>query len=55
MRDIRPILLIEDDPLSARLADLVLGSEGYQVIVAQNGIQGLRSPARRRRTWSCST
>jgi CheY-like chemotaxis protein len=36
------ILLIEDDPLSARLADLVLGSEGYQVIVAQNGIQGLK-------------
>jgi two-component system cell cycle response regulator DivK len=37
------ILLIEDDPLSARLADLVLGSEGYQVVVAQNGIQGLKA------------
>ena len=36
------ILLIEDDPLSARLADLVLGSEGYQVVIAQNGIQGLK-------------
>lgn len=36
------ILLIEDDPLSARLADLVLKSEGYQVIIAPDGLQGLK-------------
>lgn len=36
------ILLIEDDPLSARLADLVLKSEGYQVLMAQNGVEGLK-------------
>jgi len=35
------ILLIEDDPLSARLADLLLKSEGYQVVIAQNGLEGL--------------
>jgi two-component system cell cycle response regulator DivK len=37
------ILVIEDDPLSARLADLVLGSEGYHVIIAQNGLLGLKA------------
>lgn len=36
------ILLIEDDPLSARLADLVLKSEGYEVIIAPNGLEGLK-------------
>jgi CheY-like chemotaxis protein len=36
------ILLIEDDPLSARLADLVLKAEGYEVIIAPNGLQALK-------------
>lgn len=36
------ILLIEDDPLSARLADLLLKSEGYQVTIAKNGLIGLK-------------
>lgn len=36
------ILLIEDDPLSARLADLVLRSEGYEVIAARNGLEALK-------------
>lgn len=36
------ILLIEDDPLSARLADLVLRSEGYEVINARNGLEALK-------------
>lgn len=35
------ILLIEDDPLSARLAGLVLDSAGYQVLSAQSGTEGL--------------
>jgi two-component system cell cycle response regulator len=38
----RTILLIEDDPLSARLVDLILKSEGHRVIMAQNGFQGLK-------------
>jgi len=38
----KKILLIEDDPLSARLADLVLQSEGYEVTIASNGIKGLK-------------
>ena len=36
------ILLVEDDPLSARLADLLLKSEGYQVTIANNGLIGLK-------------
>ena len=37
----RTILLIEDDPLSARLVDLILKSEGHQVIIMRDGFQGL--------------
>ena len=37
----RTILLIEDDPLSARLVDLILKSEGHQVIIVRDGFQGL--------------
>jgi two-component system cell cycle response regulator len=37
----RTILLIEDDPLSARLVDLILKSEGHRVIMARDGFQGL--------------
>jgi two-component system cell cycle response regulator len=37
----RTILLIEDDPLSARLVDLILKSEGHQVIMVQDGSRGL--------------
>ncbi|MBN1814024.1 MAG: response regulator [Anaerolineae bacterium] len=37
----RTILLIEDDPLSARLVDLILKSEGHQVIMVQDGFRGL--------------
>jgi two-component system cell cycle response regulator len=37
----RTILLIEDDPLSARLVDLILKSEGHHVIMVQDGLQGL--------------
>jgi CheY-like chemotaxis protein len=36
------ILLIEDDPLGARLAELVLRSEGYEVINAHNGLEALK-------------
>ena len=35
------ILLVEDDPLSARLVDLILKSEGHQVIMVQDGLRGL--------------
>jgi two-component system cell cycle response regulator len=38
----RTILLIEDDPLSARLVDLILKSEGHHVIIVQDGMQGLQ-------------
>ena len=37
----RTILLIEDDPLSARLVDLILKSEGHRVIMVRDGPQGL--------------
>ncbi len=35
------ILLIEDDPPSARLAEVILQAEGHRVTVAANGLQGL--------------
>jgi two-component system cell cycle response regulator len=44
----RTILLIEDDPLSARLVDLILKSEGHRVIMAQDGPQGLEIAQRTR-------
>ncbi len=37
----RTILVIEDDPLSARLVSLMLGTEGYEVILAPDGLQAL--------------
>lgn len=35
------VLLIEDDPRSARLLELVLGSQGYATSVARSGDEGL--------------
>jgi DNA-binding response OmpR family regulator len=36
------ILVIEDDPGSRRCFDFLFEKEGYQVIVASNGLEGLR-------------
>lgn len=36
------ILLIEDDPMVARLVELAVGPKGYQTIFAPNGLQGLK-------------
>ena len=36
------VLVIEDDPLAARLLEHQLSAEGYHVSVALNGLQGLR-------------
>jgi CheY-like chemotaxis protein len=36
------ILLMEDDPLSASVVELTLSSEGYRVLTAPNGLQGLK-------------
>ena len=36
------ILLIDDDPMVARLVELSLESEGYQLAVAPNGLKGLK-------------
>jgi CheY-like chemotaxis protein len=36
------ILLIEDDALSASVVELTLNSEGYRVLTAPNGLQGLK-------------
>lgn len=35
------ILVIEDDPMASRLVELMLAHEGYQVVIAPNGLQGL--------------
>ena len=36
------ILVIEDDPATSRLVDYSLRHEGYQVIKASNGLEGIR-------------
>jgi len=38
----KKILVIEDDPASLRLMVYTLQHEGYQVITAANGLEGLR-------------
>ncbi len=38
----KKILVIEDDPATLRLIDYSLKQEGYQVITAPNGLDGIR-------------
>lgn len=38
----KKILIVEDDPTSLKFLELILGKEGYQVITASNGLEGLR-------------
>jgi len=38
----KKILVIEDDPGSLRLIEYTLEQEGYQVLTAPNGLEGLR-------------
>lgn len=38
----KKILVVEDDPTALRLASYILESEGYEVITAVNGLEGLR-------------
>lgn len=36
------ILVVDDDPTSLKLLDLILNKEGYQVMTASNGLEALR-------------
>jgi two-component system alkaline phosphatase synthesis response regulator PhoP len=38
----KKILVIEDDPSTLRLTKYILEQEGYQVLTAPNGLEGLR-------------
>jgi DNA-binding response OmpR family regulator len=38
----KKILIIEDDPAISRLVDYSLKHEGYEVIAATNGLEGMR-------------
>ena len=38
----KKILVIEDDPATLRLMDYTLRHEGYQVLKASNGLEGMR-------------
>jgi len=38
----KKILIIEDDPSTSRLTKYTLQQEGYQVLTAANGLEGLR-------------
>ena len=38
----KKILVVEDDPAALRLTSYTLETEGYEVITATNGVEGLR-------------
>ncbi len=38
----KKILIIEDDPSASRLAGYALEREGYQIVTAANGVDGMR-------------
>lgn len=38
----KKILVIEDDPAISRLVDYTLRHEGYEVVTATNGLEGIR-------------
>lgn len=38
----KKILVVEDDPATLRLVDYTLRHEGYQVLTASNGLEGIR-------------
>lgn len=38
----KKILVVEDDPTSLKLLELILSKEGYEVVAASNGLEGLR-------------
>ena len=38
----KKILVIEDDPATSRLVDYSLRHEGYEVIIAFNGLEGIK-------------
>ena len=38
----RKILVIDDDPVGTRLIEYTLKQRGYQVLAAQNGVEGLK-------------
>ncbi len=42
----KKILVIEDDPSTLRLIKYTLQQEGYQVLIAPNGLEGLRTAKR---------
>ena len=42
------VLVIEDDPRSVRLMELILASQGYEAVMARNGQEGLDEARSRR-------
>jgi diguanylate cyclase len=38
----KKLLLVEDDAVSRKLMELILNKEGYEMITASNGLEGLR-------------
>ena len=49
------ILLVDDDAALLEVTSIVLASEGYRVLTAEDGVEALRILGGRRWTSSCST
>ena len=49
------ILYIEDNDQSLYMVTFLLNSEGYEVLQARDGIEGIEAAGRSSRTLSCST
>lgn len=43
MTDQKTILIVDDDPHQRRFFEVILGEEGYRVLAAEDGLEGLRT------------
>jgi CheY-like chemotaxis protein len=39
MSEVKPILVVDDDPATCALLQRVLSAEGYKVVIAENGLE----------------
>ena len=55
MGDAKRILVVDDEPRMRRFINMNLDLEGYRVLEAGNGLEGVNVRARTCLTWCCWT